>query len=508
LVARGASWNIIGQLTPTVVTIFLTPYILHGLGVIRYGLFVLTGSLAGFLSTFDGGIRGTAQRYFGVYAGQNDVRRTTQLMVTLLLLISAFGVVLSAVGWLLAPPIVSLLRMPANLRPESVFLFRTLGMLVTFGFLHNIFVGLLQSRHRFAYITKAGFAVYAIWTGGLILTVHYGWGLRGIALVFIAQQVFLAATIVPASLAYVRRADVGLLPRSEAREMVSFATRIQISNLSLLVTTEFNAILIGAALSVRTVSFYNSGSNFAQNVAGLTMNGLAPIQTALTNTFGEHGNTRTFDLFRRLERVWVVGLTGLFATSGAAAWFAITAWLGPQFGLGGQIAIVALLGQLFYSYTGVLRTYCTVIGRPGLESRFGVFGVLVNLVLVVPLVFTGAIGVIAATAAGQFLGAFYLIHSVRKSVAPDLPYLFRSIPYIPGVVAICVVVAVELAMRPIVPGGGLGLIISGLPVLFGLLVFAVSALGPRAAWDVLRAGVARARGRSFTLPKLDLLNGP
>ena len=77
-VARGFSWGTAGQLIGVAGNLVLTPFIIHGLGVERYGIFVLVVTLTGMLTSFDGGVMGAAARYFAVYAGTDDRRSTTQ----------------------------------------------------------------------------------------------------------------------------------------------------------------------------------------------------------------------------------------------------------------------------------------------------------------------------------------------------------------------------------------------------------------------------------------------
>ena len=478
-VLGGAFWNIVGQAAPIVITIFLTPFVLHGLGVTRYGLFVLTATIVYFLSTFDGGTRATAQRYFALYAGNDDEGSTTRLLVTLLCLIAGFGVVLSFLSWYLAAPLVSAFGVATRYRPESVFLFRTLGVLVAFTFFHNLFVAILQSRSRFAYIVKAGFAVYAIWALGLVATVHFGWGLRGIALVYIAQQVFLTAVIMPAALRYTSRSEVHFLSRPELVEFVKFGGRVQISGLAALINIEFDTLIIGAAVSAKAVAYYNAGANFAENIGGFGAVALAPVQTALGNTMGNKGPEATHRRFLQLHTIWVQAITGLFAAAGGAAYFAIVTWLGSDFRTGAIIAIVALLTQYFTLVTGVTRTYCTIVGQPGVESRYGLFSLLVNVVFTVPLLLLGAVGVASATAVGQLVGALYLTRRARSSLGVEGPGTLAAVPWIPAALTVALVVLLEALGRPVVPDGGVGLILCGVPAAVGLCMYAVLLLGPR-----------------------------
>jgi O-antigen/teichoic acid export membrane protein len=100
-VARGFSWGTVGQLTGVAGNLVLTPFIIHGLGLQRYGIFVLVVTLSGMLTTFDGGAMTAAARYFSVYAGTDDKLSTTRLLVTFCVLLTGLGIALSAVAWFL-----------------------------------------------------------------------------------------------------------------------------------------------------------------------------------------------------------------------------------------------------------------------------------------------------------------------------------------------------------------------------------------------------------------------
>ena len=76
VLVRGGGWNAAAQLSPILVNLALTPYVIHGLGLARFGLYILAVSIADFFSSFDGGLYAAAQRYFAVYAGQTDRKRS------------------------------------------------------------------------------------------------------------------------------------------------------------------------------------------------------------------------------------------------------------------------------------------------------------------------------------------------------------------------------------------------------------------------------------------------
>lgn len=492
-IARGAFWTVLGKFAPMGITIFLTPYIVHGLGVTRYGLFILINSLILLISSLDLGLKGASRRYFAVYAGSNDVAAATRMLVTMLAGLATLGVFISLTGWLVAPLLLDALKMPRSLRPEAVFLFRTLGILLTITFIHTLFSGILQGRHRFALIANAGLACYAVWALGLVATVHFHAGLRGVAIVFLVQQMMLVATLIPPALRYIDWHSVGFLRRRELSELFSFALKSQVNSLAALINTEFDNVIVGSVLSVRTVSFFNTGTNVATNAGSLVLAALTPIQTVLANTFGRGGEKAALVQYRRLARVWSIALTGWFASAAGAAYFAVVAWLGPAFHLAGYIAVVAMISALFMLLRALLAAYCSTVIQMGPSVRAGLVSVAVNIALTVPLLLTGAIGVAIGTAIGQLAGLLYLTWACRRTISPEIPNMLRTIPVWSGMATAGLVAGLEFVCAPWLPSGGLGLIASGVPALVGLAAFAALTLGPTRSLSTLRTAVGTLR---------------
>ena len=127
----------------------------------------------------------------------------------------------------------------------------------------------MVARQRFDRVIQAGLACYAIWVVGLVWAVHYHKGLKGVALVFVVQQVATVAIIAPTALRYLSRKGVGLLPWSETRQLLGFSSRMQVAGLANLINVQLDTVIVGTALSVRTVGIYNSGNSFAAQLSSV-----------------------------------------------------------------------------------------------------------------------------------------------------------------------------------------------------------------------------------------------
>jgi O-antigen/teichoic acid export membrane protein len=478
-VLSGTSWETVGQFVPIGVNIVLTPYIIHHLGIDRWGLIALITTIEQFLNTFDGGLTEATNRFFAVYAGRDDRALTTRTLTSVLCLIVVTGSAAAGAGWFVAPFVVSFFRMPGYLRPETVFCLRTVLPLIALSYARNTFAAVVYARQRYAFANIVGMATYGVWVAGLLLTVDYHLGLRGVAVTFLAQQILATASIVPFALRFLDRRSMGLLPKSGFKELLSFSGRVQIAGLARLVNAEVDGLIIGMALSVHSLAMYNSGSGFAGEISGMLSNANTPLSTHLSRSFGAGGEAQARRTFEKVQGPWVLLCNAFFVVGIGSAYYAVMDWLGPQFRVAGVLAMVLLAGQAVALSASVLGLYCITIGRAGLYSRIGVVSMAVNLTLTVPLVFTGAVGVVAATSVGLIAASGYLLHYVRRKVAADMPSFVRYFRLIPSLITGGAVFGMEYLVSLHCPRGPLGLLSALGPAVVGLGLFVLLSVGPR-----------------------------
>lgn len=495
LVLRGGAWNVLGLLTPLLTTIVLTPFIIDGLGLARYGLFVLAVTISLFLASFDGGISASAQRYFAVYAGTDDRGAATRLLVTLVALVAALGCVLFVALFFLGPPLLRALDVPGELLPEGEFLLRTLSAIVGLGLLQQLFAAVLNARHRFALTSLTRSASYGVYALGAFIAVQQDFGLRGLALSLVGQTVVAVAVLLPCACRYLSLQHVRLLPWTELQRFLRYAATVQVTGLLGLVNLQADVLIVGAFLPVREVGVYSVGGTFAAQLRSIPLNVLAPAQAVLGQAYGDRGEVDARPDFERLQRLWVQGTAGWCAVGLGAAYFGVTAWLGSEFTTSAVVATVLLAGYAINLWTGMATTWLRVVGRPELEARYGLAGVVANVVLTLVLVVPfGLLGVVAATAAGQLIGTAYLLRLVRSRYSRDLRSFVRDVPVVPAVLATAATVALELLARPAAPGGPLGLVYSGVVAAPALVLYLVALVGPRRAWALL-SRATRAAGK-------------
>jgi O-antigen/teichoic acid export membrane protein len=471
VLVTGGLWNNLSSFVPIVINLIMTPYVIHGLGIARWGLYVLVSTISVFLGPLNAGIGGSVGRFFAVYAGRDDRLKTTETLTTTFCALLILGAITTILGWFLSPMVIHLFGVRGTLVGEGVFLLRTLAFLVTLSFLHNLFASVINARQRYALTNVTATGSYIIWTAGLISCVHFHLGLRGIAVVFIGQQALATIVIVPSSIQYLARGGVRFLPRSEMMEIWRFARSVQFMSVVQLINEEVDTILVGAIFSLRTLTFFNSGSNFALQLRNLPLNLLTPAGVHLARLYGAEGEEATLRRFGQLQRLWVIGATGWSVAGTCASYYGVVAWLGPQFKLAGWFAVILMIGYFINLSAGMLGNLLSAVGRPDIQMRYASVTIIVNICLTVPLAFTGALGVAAATSIGALAGGIYFMRMVHAKYRHDVPNFISDVPVLAAVLSGATIILLEIVIRGHIPTGALGLFCCGGPAVVGLAVY-------------------------------------
>lgn len=486
----GASWQASSQVAPLVINLALTPYIITGLGPARYSVFLLVSSLSAILSQFDGGIGQSALRFFTLNFGRDDKVATTRMLTTLGSLIAVVGVCLTLAAIVLTDQVLGFFGLADELVWEAAILLRVLCALVGALLLRNVFNSVLLAAGLFRLTAIAIMLGYVVYVIGLVLTVEFGWGLPGIAVTMILQQIVGTLVTVPASIRLLDRRGVGWMNRADLRVFFRYAWRVQVTGLVVMVQAHKDQLVAGRVLSAQLSGPYGQGSNFASQLRQLPLNALAPIQANIGSRVGALGPDAAVATAERLQRVWVRLICCWCVIGVPTTYVGVRAWLPDSFALASSVAAILLAGSMFPLSIVVIRVWALTLGHSEIELRASLAGLVINVIVSLALyqVF-GLLGVVAGTAISQTCSA--LIYSwLASRILPVAPGSFiREIPWWQAVVCGLLVTLCQLYIAPYLPRGVLGLLAAaavGTPTALLLLVLALRRSGLRDARAALR----------------------
>jgi O-antigen/teichoic acid export membrane protein len=488
--AQGTGWQALSQTLPLVFNLALTPFIIHGLGVELYGIFLLVAVIQQFVSSVDGGIGPGARRYFGIHAGKDDRIATTSLLVTLLVLIGASSLVVCGLAFWAAPEIMAFFPGAAADPAGATFLLRVMIVIVAVAQARSLFTQVLWTSNKFQLQAAGDLLGFFVYATGMVITVVNGYGLIGIGCTLIAQQALSTLIVVPAAMLRLDRAGMHFVPRSLLKEFFTFAWKIQLSGIMSLVSQQGDALFVGRFAAPQMTSF-GTGASFAATLRGMPMNASTPMEANIVRALGALGPEGAAGEAAKIQRIWARLIAGWIAVGVPAAGFGVNAWLHLGTDLPGQVASVVLLAYGVSLMMLIQRFWINALGRSGLTLSHDIINTVLNLGLTVPLILSfGALGTVTATLVAAVVAAVYLTVIGQRRVAVNIPTPWSQVSWL-WVLAAAVAsagttwAAAHFLTGSIVPLGPLSLLTIGLAAAPVLLLYLVQTVGLRRSRELL-----------------------
>ena len=191
------SWAL--AVVKALIGLILVPFLLTRLGKTGYGVISLVGTIVGFTTLADLGLRAGLGRHLTEQLARKDTRRFNELASTGMLAYLIVGGICAAICVVFAPLLVRFFRVSEDMIPQAVFLVRWYGSVsVVLSFIGPVFGATITSNNRFdirnyigmgSAILQMGllFAVLGLTKAGL-----YGWAYVAMGthiLAFLARRV-------------------------------------------------------------------------------------------------------------------------------------------------------------------------------------------------------------------------------------------------------------------------------------------------------------------------------
>jgi O-antigen/teichoic acid export membrane protein len=474
-------YSALAQAAPLVVNLCLTPYLIHRLGLDRFGVWSLVLVFLATLTVLDGGVGASLARFHAYHGAHGDRESTGRLVLGSLAVFVALGLVVTGLCLLLAPAVTSAVNVPAELEGEAEQLLVLLGPLLTLALASNSAIALLQANARFRSLAAVSVGASVAYALCVIALIDGGQDLPLLALLTVGRYLVVAVAGLCVGARFIRVRRPLLPPRAERRDFGGYAVRMQLSGFTVFLNGEIDALVIAAMLPVRYVGIYAAGYQAATGLRSLPLYAFPPILTRMTRVFAHRGLARTVREFHVLQARWLPAVLTYGVVTTASVGLAVQVWLGPELALSGAVAAVLLAGySVQVALTGIRTCFVRAIGLPGYETRYSWFSTAVNLTLTVPLTLLfGVVGVVLGTAIGIVAGSVYFVVLCRRLAG----LRERRLParWWPATLSAALVACLgNLLVLKLGWHGVLPLVLAGLPVLAGLAL----------AWVLILPGVA------------------
>jgi O-antigen/teichoic acid export membrane protein len=332
-ILRGAFWNWTDFVVGAAVAFFLSPFVVHHLGNVFYGIWVLINSLVSYMALVDLGMRGTVVRFLSADRTRGHHEEASRVVSGALwfrLLVCIVILCGTSVACLFAT---RAFHIPAETQRAARWAILLCGASLAVSLLFGIFGGVLNALHRFDLLSAVGITRTALNGCGMVVLLQRGGGIVAIA----TWQFFVA--IVTGTMQYIwalrTYPELKLQLRIPDRELLqrfwSYSALLFIIAISGQVIYYTDNIVIGAVLPITAVTLYAIGfapTMYLQQIVSSLSVTLLPAASGL-EARGDWDQLRQL-LFKGTRAVMMVALpieVALFFRGGTF----IRLWMGPSY---------------------------------------------------------------------------------------------------------------------------------------------------------------------------------
>lgn len=332
-IARSVLSNWFATVATLAVGFFLSPFIVHRLGVVAYGVWVLAISSINYMALLDLGMASSVVRFVSKGHATNDHQSASEALSAVLwvrLQISAIILILTTV---LAAVFPHIFKIPAALAIDARHAILIIGVTTASSMSCGVFSSTLSALNRYdlrSYISLAQLTVRVVAVVAVLRSNH--------GIVAIAACELLAATVSNSLLAVVAQKTYPELkirlgkPRSDVlRRIWSYSVYAFLVTIAVQLVYQTDNLVVGAFVSAAAVTFYSIGNQLCRYTD--------QIIGAMTSTFTPAAST--YEAAGDASGLRALYFHGTRATMAFSLPIVITLilrghsfiglWMGPQF---------------------------------------------------------------------------------------------------------------------------------------------------------------------------------
>jgi O-antigen/teichoic acid export membrane protein len=384
LLAGNTLFNVAGQALPLLVGIPTIPYVVHGIGLERFGILSFAWVLLGYFGLFDLGLGRATTKFVAECLGRDELHLLPELVWTSV----GFQLVVGAVGGALVavavPAVVGrFLTVSPQYLSETELSFYILALSLPVVLVSAAFRAVLESSQRFDLINyvkvPANTSIFLLPAMGLAL----GFGLPGIVALLVLSRV--ATAVVYLVLCLKVFPNLGERFRFDAarlRSLLAYGGWVTVSNVISAFLASGDRFVIGALASMSAVSYYTAPSEMVGRLTIFPASLVLTLFPAFSSLEAQGARERLENLHARAIKFLLLTLGPLLALLIVLAPEILRLWLGADFAAQSTLVLQILaVGVLVNSLACLPLALIQGLGRPDVAAKFHIFELPVYAIL-------------------------------------------------------------------------------------------------------------------------------
>jgi O-antigen/teichoic acid export membrane protein len=429
-IIKNTIYNSIGRIWLMLVTLLLTPYILHKLGVQVFAVWSLVFVMANYLGVLDFGIRTSFAKYIAEYHTKKDSSSINAVITCGMIFYLAFSLFIIGLTVILRGPIISLLQIPSSIYEESMFAILGMVLILSLNNTFSIFEAVLIGLQRMDVQNKIMIFASIFNIAGTFFFLEKGLGIRGlvinygiVSLIIAVLNVYFSYRLLP----YIR---IGLswMNKEIFRKLFSYGIKMQICNFAAIIYLQADKVILSHFLGLNFVTFYELGQKAANAIRTLPILLLSALVPAVSELEASNDKEKLRELYERGSKYISLLVFPLIFLSIIVAPDLISLWVGDKFSLAILSFQILIIGYGINVLTGMGTSMVRGIGKPEYETRYAVFTLFMQLTLSIVLVqVLGYKGILVSVLSTSIASALYFLLTFHRLLKLDFKPFARVI---------------------------------------------------------------------------------
>jgi len=404
---KNATYSFLNYAWPIVFSIFITPLVVHRLGVVEYGVYVFLFTLTGFLSLIDFGFTLSLVKHISEYAALKKTSELTRLLGSANLVYHVIGAVGFGVFFVLGKFFLTFFHIPTAGTSSLWVAFLFAGLAFFFNSTHLTHSIVPYAMQRFDIVTKVTIGQLTFFNLAMLVAVLLGFKLKIIFVLYAISMVGWALAFRISLKKVLPDIHIGFAwDAAEVSKVYKFGILAAITNSTFSALLQLDKFLIPILIGPAQLTYYSLAGNVAQKTAGVT-GSLGSIFFPLTSAVFSRGDMKKVgEIYKKAFRNLTL-IAAAFSSSIVFFGYQILYfWLGKDFADRSVAVLIILTGTYFlFSLYSPLYNFLLGLGRIKFLTIASVSLASINIALIFLLVPRGGI----VGAAWAFLGGVILV---------------------------------------------------------------------------------------------------
>ncbi len=360
--ALGSSARVLHLLLLTVIGFTLSPYMIHKLGAVQYGLWALANAFVGYYSLLDLGLSGAVFTHMSHALGAGEHQEATKIYSTGFSAFSALGAALVVMTLLICSGI--LLVHPDHATTLALVVL-IVGFQTAIGFPMRAPFGVLNAGSHFEITSFVLILSALLRTVGTVWVLYDGYGVVPVAVVnllswipgyiFVSFAVHWRYPFIPAS-------SLGGWDKPTGQKLVRFGVPVLVGQVADRIRLQSDAIVVSFFYGLRYVTHYN----IATTLVMYYMDGITSIIGVLTPVLTMQMGSRDVEGMKRslFMGTRIAVCSGGFVAFGLICWGKafIQRWVGIEYEDSYMVLVILTVAMTIdlWQFTAVNALYATL----------------------------------------------------------------------------------------------------------------------------------------------------